>query len=281
VQILPPQQDTADYLANFSSCTIVLLAYEPQAYAGVPSGVFVEAASFGKPVVAPAGTWMAEQIAAGYGVGTTFEEPSPESVAGAVLKALRDADNLSAAARAVAPRVRADNSSQQYIEEMMKLVRMMPDMEPRYEVGDEEIDFSNPYDSRCFLRGGWGETEDFGVWTIGRQAQLSFRFASARAVAMRAFVWPFLTPTHRQIVVRVLAAQQEIAQWTFSLDTPETNTEHWREASIAVQEPNDDGGTLDVFFAVDTPASPLAEGISADSRMLGLALHKLSFRAVS
>jgi glycosyltransferase involved in cell wall biosynthesis len=86
------------------------------------SGVFLEAASFGKPVVVPSGTWMSRQIATGCGVGTIFEEPSPNSVAAALLQALSDADNLSAAACAVAPRVRAENSSQRYIEKMMKLL---------------------------------------------------------------------------------------------------------------------------------------------------------------
>jgi hypothetical protein len=144
VEMLPAEQDSAEYLANFSKCTVVLLAYEKRLYARLTSGVFIEAASSGKPVVAPAGTWMAQQIAAGFGVGTTFADPNPQSVAAAVLKVLRDVDTLSAAARALAPRIRADNSCQRYIEEMMTLVRTKPDMEPHDEAGDEAIDFSDP-----------------------------------------------------------------------------------------------------------------------------------------
>jgi len=121
-EMLPAEQDTADYLANFSKCTVVLLGYEKRPYGKLTSGVFVEAASFGKPVVVPNGTWMAQQIATGCGVGTIFEEPSPNSVAAALLQALGDADKLSAAARAVAPRMRAENSSKGYIEKMMKLL---------------------------------------------------------------------------------------------------------------------------------------------------------------
>lgn len=118
-EMLPAEQDTTDYLANFSRCTVVLLGYEKRPYGKLTSGVFVEAAAFGKPVVVPSGTWMAQQIATGCGVGTIFEEPTPSSVAAALLQALSGSDNLSAAARAIAPRVRAENSSQGYIEKMM------------------------------------------------------------------------------------------------------------------------------------------------------------------
>ena len=52
--VLPDEQDAADYLANFSKCAVVVLAYEAQPYTAGSSGVFIEAASFGKVAVVPA-----------------------------------------------------------------------------------------------------------------------------------------------------------------------------------------------------------------------------------
>ena len=210
-EIIPAGQPTADYLANFSRCTVVLLAYEPRIYRTNTSGVFVEAASFGRPVVVPGDTWMAQQIIAGRGIGTIFKEPRTELIAAAVLEAITASERLGAAARALAPQVRNWNSSQRYIEQMLMLIRQMPDMEPRYQIGDE-IDFSDSRDSRCFMRKGWGETERQGVWTVESVAELNLWLESEtdKGLILRALLQPFLTQTHRRISVRVSTAEGEL-----------------------------------------------------------------------
>ena len=154
--LLPAEQDTAEYFANISRSTMVLLAYEPGAYKISTSGVFVEAAGLGKVVVAPGATWMAEQMAKGGGVGTTFSEPTADSVVTALLQALRDSHRLSALACSLAPEIRQANSSERYIERMIALSRQKPDMQLIYQLG-EEIDFSDTLNSHCFLREGWGK----------------------------------------------------------------------------------------------------------------------------
>ena len=123
VEILPAEQSTADYLANLARCTMVLLAYEAQPYKALTSGVFTEAASLGKPVVVPAGTWMAEKIAEGYGVGMAFEGPAAASVAEVILQALRSADQLGATAREIAPRLGEETGCRRFIERMMAIGR--------------------------------------------------------------------------------------------------------------------------------------------------------------
>jgi len=275
VEFVPEQQDTAEYFATISRSAIVLLAYEPQAYTIGSSGVFIEATSLGKVGVAPGATWMAEQMAAGYGVGTTFAEPKAEPVAEAVLEALSALRRLGALAGLLAPHVRKANSSEQYIEQMIELVRQLPNMQTNYQLG-EEIDFNDTFASKCFTGEGWGEVEDWGVWTVGGRAELHFRFVSPRPAVLRALVQPFLTKTHPRIDVRVCAGPREVAQWIFSLDSEAGDRPQWREALV---RPIKGTNTLDISFTIDAPTSPFAEGISGDQRMLGLGLRKLLFRS--
>ncbi|HEX7790650.1 MAG TPA: hypothetical protein VF467_09035, partial [Afipia sp.] len=74
IEIISHEQSSADYFANLTRSSLVWLAYEAQPYKALTSGVFTEAASLGKPVIVPQGTWMAEKIAEGYGVGVTFSD---------------------------------------------------------------------------------------------------------------------------------------------------------------------------------------------------------------
>jgi hypothetical protein len=281
-EMLPAEQPWSDYLENILRCNVLLLAFERRFYKKMTSGVFVEAVSFGMPVVAPNGTWMAQQIAAGSGIGATFDESEPNSVSTALLLVLRNADRLGASARAIAAGMRAENSCERYLETIIALAQAKPSMELHYEIG-EEIDFSDPADSRCFMRGGWGETEDWGVWTIGRQAELALRLESKldRPLVLSALVQPFLTPTHRNLTVRISAARREIAQWTFDVDATGGAAPQWRQASLPARSHSKHSGPLKLCFTVDTPASPLSLGLSADPRSLGLGLLKLSLTRAS
>ena len=277
-EILPDEQEPDEYLANFSKCTVVLLAYEPEAYVHNTSGVFVEAATFAKPVVVPGGTWMARQIIEGRGAGTTFEKPDAKTVVAALLEALRNSNRLGAVARSLAPEVRNRNSSRQYLEKIFRLNRRKPNMEPLYEIG-EEINFGDPFDSRCFLGDGWGETESWGIWTIEGKAELVLHLSPkiTGTLILKALVLPFLSPIHRQLVIHISADGRPIAQWSFGTDAPSANGPEWREATIPADKRR---GPLILLFTIDAPRSPLAEGISNDVRTLGLGLLKLSLHAV-
>ena len=272
-EILPANQDPGEYLGNFLRCSVVLLPYEAKPYETLCSGVFVEALSCGKPVVVPANTLMARQIAAGRAAGTIFADATLESVTAAVRHALGAAGELAAAAVAHRARVRFENSSERYVERMIALIRQSPDMEPRYQIG-EDIDFSDVADSRCFMRDGWGETEHWGVWTVAHRACLSLRVTDRRDLALRASVQPLLTERYPTLAVTVLAARREIARWVFDAATPEGGSQQWCEAQIRCSDiaPDD---ALDISFVIDAPHSPLSEGLSGDARMLGLGLYRL------
>jgi glycosyltransferase involved in cell wall biosynthesis len=276
VEILPAEQSTADYLANLARCTMVLLAYEAQPYKALTSGVFTEAASLGKPVVVPAGTWMAEKIAEGFGVGMAFEGPAAASVAEVILQALRSADQLGATAREIAPRLGEETGCRRFIERMMGLAADPPDMEPRYRIGDE-IDFSDALDSRGFMRMGWGETESWGVWTIGRRAELALPLEpdAGPQLVLNVFASAFLGKRTTPARVRVSVAGRKIAEWVFDAAGSPPGQPRWLTAPLPASACEFPGRIVDISFEVDAPTSPLAEGISGDRRTLGLGLCKL------
>lgn len=128
-ELLPAEQNFSDYQANFSRCTVVLLPYDRRPYVTLASGVFLEAAGRGIPVVVPADTWMAQEISAGRGVGTTYEGSRPDAIASSVLLAIRDADELTRAARHVATKVRLEHSCKTYLERLIELSEAKPKME--------------------------------------------------------------------------------------------------------------------------------------------------------
>ncbi len=274
-EILPANQDAPTYLANFQRCTVVLLPYEAKPYETLRSGVFVEALSCGKPVVVPAGTLMAEQVATGRAAGTIFEHATLDSVVIAVRQALARSEDLAAAAAALSTEVRLENSSKRYVERMMELIRQTPDMEARYHVG-EDIDFSDVADSRCFMRDGWGETENWGVWSVADRASLAFRVTERRDLALQVLVRPLLTTHYPTLAVTVFAAQREVARWMFNAETPGAGSPQWREAAVRCGDIRREDDTLDLSFAIDAPHSPLSEGLSDDARTLGLGLYRLS-----
>lgn len=272
VDILSAEQSLSDYIKNLARCSIVWLAYEAQPYKALTSGIFTEAASLGKPLVVPEGTWMAEKITEGYGVGSTFEDPAAECVARVLLDAVRGADQLGAAARDIAPRLKRETGCRRFIERMIEFAQSAPDMEPRYRVGDQ-IDFSNVLDSRCFMREGWGDTEPWGVWTVDRRARLTLRLDAVPAgrLTLNALALAFRGKGRDSILVRVSVADQPIAEWAF--DTADANQARWLTAELPPLR--GEFPVADIWFDIDEPASPFAEGLSGDRRTLGLALSKL------
>lgn len=280
IEIISHEQSSADYFANLTHSSLVWLAYEAQPYKALTSGVFTEAASLGKPVIVPQGTWMAEKIAEGYGVGVTFSDSTVRTATEALLDAVRNSDQLAAAARTIAPRLGVETGCRRFLEDMIALAGTTPDMEPRYQIGDE-IDFSSVLDSRCFMRSGWGVTEPWGVWTVERRAELELpvHTGTGERLVLNAFVHAFLGKRPEPVRVRVSAADQQIAEWVF--DAGKFNQPRWLTAPLPPQADKPSGDALKISFDVETPRSPLAEGMSGDPRTLGLGLSRLSLTAAT
>jgi hypothetical protein len=276
VEILPLQMTTPEYFENLARSTLVVLAYEAQPYRFLTSGVFTEAASLGKPVIVPRGTWMADKIAEGYGVGMSFEGQPPEALADVILKGLRDSRQLASAAQAIAPRLAEETGCRRFIETMVSLAKTTPDMEPGYRIGDD-INFSDALDSRDFMGNGWSETESWGTWTIGSRAELSVKLAAKpdRLLFLNAFAFAHLPrQDHEGVNVRVYCGDQPIAEWKFTPAEARGGGSRWFSAPLPA--PEHLGSGLNLVFEIEGASSPHAEGLSHDRRVLGLALCKLT-----
>jgi hypothetical protein len=151
-------------------------------------------------------------------------------------------------------------------------------MEPRYRLG-EDISFNDACDSRLFMGSGRSHTEDWGVWTIGREATLRLRFDERpnESLTLNAFVTPLLTPQHDRLSVRVMCNESLAMEWVFTLTGNGGWSPRWCVAELPQRLVG--GDELRISFLVDAPASPLALGLSGDPRELGLGFLKLSLSA--
>jgi len=276
VELLPLQMNPTGYFANLARSTLVVLAYEAQPYRFLTSGVFTEAASLGKPVIVPDGTWMADKIAEGYGVGLSFSGHATRALADVILKGIANAHQLASAARQLAPRLAEETGLRRFIETMVSLSKSTPDMEPGYRIGDE-IDFGDALDSRGFMGNGWSETEPWGTWSIGSRAELSVKLSAKpdTQLFLNAFAFAQLPrQDHEGVNVRVHCGDRLIAEWKFTPAQARDGGPHWVSAPLPAPDHLQD--VLDFVFEIEGATSPYAEGLSHDSRVLGLGLCKLS-----
>jgi glycosyltransferase involved in cell wall biosynthesis len=79
--------DQATYRTLLASCDILLLPYDRLCYRQRTSGIFVEAAFTGRPVVVPADTWMGRQVDAETVAGIAYDGDNATTIARAVIRA--------------------------------------------------------------------------------------------------------------------------------------------------------------------------------------------------
>jgi hypothetical protein len=82
------------WFALIDRCDIVALPYDPQRYAGSYSAIVGEALASGAPVVVPAATTMATEVATAGGPGVTIDAWNAPSIAAAIGAAIDDFTGL-------------------------------------------------------------------------------------------------------------------------------------------------------------------------------------------
>jgi hypothetical protein len=278
IRVAPVEQTVDEYFHDIAQADIVALIYQPEPYRTLTSGVVAEAAAYAKPLVGPANTWIAEQIAGGYVAGHAFERPSARSIAFTLLKALAELPRLQAAARAIAETAQSHYSSRSYLERMCELAESNEDMRLRYGLG-ESIDFSSSIASRYILGDGWAETESWGVWTQEETALIRFapQTVPDAGLAINALVVPFLPKIKPHLTVAVTVKGQKIARWDFNRRERNSGEGVWRQARIP--RPLCEYGEqceICITLTMSPIDSPRSLGLSSDDRKLGLGLRRLS-----
>lgn len=86
--------DPASYRNLLESADIVLLPYWRSVYRERTSGVFVEALTAGKPVIATERTWMSDELAS-HGAGILCKDQDPASLVEAIQRSVRELPELS------------------------------------------------------------------------------------------------------------------------------------------------------------------------------------------
>jgi glycosyltransferase involved in cell wall biosynthesis len=91
--------DQASYRSLLASCDIVLFPYSRIEYRQRRSGIFIEAAFTGRPVVVPSDTWMARQVNSQAVAGITYDGDEAAAIARALMRAVNTLPGLAALAR--------------------------------------------------------------------------------------------------------------------------------------------------------------------------------------
>jgi hypothetical protein len=136
----------------------------------------------------------------------------------------------------------------------------------------EANSFSSKVVNRNFLLSGWGEIEDFGVWSIEENAELGFIIKGLQGEKyLISLEGRFYFPKSRDSSqIEVFVNEKFISREIFktSRDVIE----------IPFQAPMDEY-EMKIRIQVQDPISPAAEGLSNDTRRIGFGLESLSIKS--
>jgi glycosyltransferase involved in cell wall biosynthesis len=90
-----------EYANAMRSADLAIFPYEVIPYRQRTSAVFGEAVAYGKPVVVPAGTWLAEQVEEGQAAGIICEDLTPEGYAKGIAACIANLRQLTSKAQSL------------------------------------------------------------------------------------------------------------------------------------------------------------------------------------
>ena len=143
---------------------------------------------------------------------------------------------------------------------------------PLYEYYKPEIgkpvEFDSPH-TRCFLKSGWADnTEDWGTWTVGKEAKLAVFMPPGTPKTITLDLRAFVGPKHPKQSLEVAISGQPSK--AFTLSQFEQNT-----IKLAIPASAYDKEFLVLDFKMTDPASPKDLGIGEDTRQLGVGIKRV------
>jgi hypothetical protein len=127
--------------------------------------------------------------------------------------------------------------------------------------------------SGVILAGHWSPREQWGVWSSGRQAIVTFD-ASSLPDGFKVAVRAKLFPPDPSLVQKIRVSDEN-----GTLLTIISNEQPNGEFIVGMQKsPTQSQSCKSLIFDIDTPTSPQELGISEDRRKLGIGLVSLTFQ---
>ena len=111
----------AEYVDHIRRADVILLPYHLDCYELRTSGVFCEALTAGKPVIATEGSWLGDRIARDGG-GWLTPERDPAALAQRLPKVLDEIEKVSETARILAPAAREEFSHRRFLEGLLRVI---------------------------------------------------------------------------------------------------------------------------------------------------------------
>ncbi|MCC6263015.1 MAG: hypothetical protein IT169_05505 [Bryobacterales bacterium] len=144
----------------------------------------------------------------------------------------------------------------------------LPGVEP-----DHPIVIDGITDLTPMFGAGWYPVEPDGAWMRGRRAELRFRAGAMEGGDLQFHFRSkaFLSPRHPRRSLTVLV--NGVRAQTFAVD-------HWDSRDRVVKIPEGTAaadGILRIAFEIDPVSSPAADGVSGDTRELGIQLQRVWF----
>ncbi len=109
----------AEYARFIAGADVLLLPYDAVSYGARGSGVLMEAAVAGKPVVVPAGSGMAADLESGLAAGTTFDSFDAPAIVAGIGRLLDDYDGHRARAATAALVARGLSNHETYLDRVL------------------------------------------------------------------------------------------------------------------------------------------------------------------
>ncbi|NIA01841.1 MAG: hypothetical protein GWP15_00495 [Nitrospirae bacterium] len=143
---------------------------------------------------------------------------------------------------------------------------------PTFPLG-EKLHFSKGGNGERCLRRGWSVPELWGIWSIGKQSELSFKLPKSLSgnlyLTVRAN--PFVHFRRPKKEIKVFVNDEQVAIWNYQLG--ERNEMQSASISQEVYQKNKD--VVNIKFVSSEVVSPKQDGISEEEREISLGLIDL------
>lgn len=138
ITLIQEKLSETDYAELLRSLDIVLVPYRLSGYVEPTSGIFAEALALAKPVVVPAGTWMARELRKSGG-GLEFQSGDENDLAAKVKELVAGFDGYAAKARAFSASWKAFHNSHTLAEMLIQEMRQGQSTKAKVEKNDVRV----------------------------------------------------------------------------------------------------------------------------------------------